>query len=60
MTDNGYRVIAIDYRLGLKGTRSVGIAQVDLLDNAIHIAVEDLFSATNYIIENAECLNVDP
>ncbi len=60
LTDNGYRVIAIDYRLGLKGTRSVGIAQVDLLDNAIHIAVEDLFSATNYIIENAECLNVDP
>ncbi len=60
MTENGYRLISIDYRLGLKGSTKVGVAQVNVLDQAIHMAVEDLFSATNYIIENAGQLGVDP
>ena len=60
MNDLGYGVISIDYRLGLKGTDKVGVAQVNVLDKAIHIAVEDLFSATNFIIDNAEQLGVDP
>lgn len=60
MTENGYRVISIDYRLGLKGSSKVGIAQVNVLDKAIHMAVEDLFAATNFIIENADQLEVDP
>ena len=60
MTENGYKVISIDYRLGLKGSTKVGVAQVNVLDKAIHMAVEDLFSATNFIIENAEQLDVDP
>ena len=60
MTDNGYRIISIDYRLGLKGSDKVGIAQVNVLDKAIHMAVEDLFSATEFIIENADALGVDP
>lgn len=60
MTENGYRVISIDYRLGLKGSDKVGVAQVNVLDKAIHMAVEDLFSATNFIIENAEQFGVDP
>ena len=58
LTENGYRVISIDYRLGLKGASKMGIAQVNLLDKAIHMAVEDLFSATNFILENAEQLGV--
>ena len=60
MTDNGYRVISIDYRLGLKGSNKVGVAQVNVLDKAIHMAVEDLFSATEFIIDNADELGVDP
>ena len=60
LTENGYRVISIDYRLGLKGSKKVGVAQVNVLDKAIHMAVEDLFSATNFIIENADQLKVDP
>ena len=60
MTANGYRVISIDYRLGLKGSKKVGVAQVNVLDKAIHMVVEDLFSATNFIIENADQLGVDP
>ena len=60
LTDNGYRVISIDYRLGLKGSSKVGIAQVNVLDAAIHMAVEDLFSATKFILDNADMLGVQP
>lgn len=60
LTDNGYRVISIDYRLGLKGANKVGVAQVNVLDNAIHMVVEDLFSATNFIIDNAAELGINP
>lgn len=60
MKNDGYRIISIDYRLGLKGSKKVGIAQVNALDNAIHIAVEDLFSATNFLIENSEKLGINP
>lgn len=60
LTENGYRVISIDYRLGLKGSTKVGVAQVNVLDKAIHMAVEDLFSATTFIIDNAETLGVNP
>ena len=58
LTENGYRVISIDYRLGLKGTNKVGIAQVNVLDKAIHMAVEDLFSATCFMLDNAEQLGI--
>lgn len=60
LTDNGYKVISIDYRLGLKGSKKVGVAQVNALDNAIHMAVEDLFSATAFIIDNADQFGVNP
>lgn len=60
LTQNGYRVVSIDYRLGLKGSKKVGIAQVHVLDKAIHMAVEDLFSATAFMIDNAETLGIDP
>ena len=60
LTDNGYGVISIDYRLGLKGSNKVGVAQANLLDKAIHMAVEDLFSATNFIIDNASELKINP
>lgn len=58
MTEDGYKIISIDYRLGLKGSKNVGLAQVNDLDNAIHLAVEDLFSATGYILDNADMLGV--
>ena len=60
LTQNGYRVVSIDYRLGLKGSNKVGVAQVNVLDKAIHMAVEDLFSATAFMIDNAEALGIDP
>ncbi len=59
LTDMGFRLVSIDYRLGLKGATAVGVGQVNILDNAIHMAVEDLYSATAYLIQNAEALGID-
>lgn len=60
MLREGLRIVSIDYRLGLKGQKGVGLGSVDAIDNAIHIAVEDLFSATAFIIDNSEELGIDP
>lgn len=60
LVDNGFTVISIDYRLGLKDKENLGFGKIKLIENAIYMAVEDLFSATSYIIENAESLEVDP
>ena len=60
MLREGLRVVAIDYRLGLKGQKNVGIGSVDAVDKAIHMAVEDLFSATGFIIENGGELGIEP
>jgi len=60
LTERGYKVVSIDYRLGLKGMKKVGIAQADKIFYGISLAVEDLFSATNFLIEHANELDIDP
>lgn len=60
LADRGYHIFSIDYRLGLKGNKEGGMARVRSTVDAIRVGMEDLFSATNYIIENAEMLDVDP
>lgn len=61
LTGNGYGVVAIDYRLGLKGVRGVTATEFTvLLDKAIHLAVEDLFSATLFLIAHKDELDIDP
>lgn len=55
----GFAVIAIDYRLGLKGVRNVGLFNPMPPFRAVNIATEDLASAIGYIIENATLLGVD-
>lgn len=59
LTEKGYSVVAIDYRLGLKGANMRGVHAVSSLDHAIQVAVEDLFSATRYLIDNADKLQID-
>ena len=58
LTDEGFTVAAIDYRLGLKDKEGMGTLR-DVYD-AIQIAVEDLFTATKYILDNAEEVDIDP
>ena len=52
-TDKGYVVIAIDYRLGMRGkTKGSAIASVKQFQTAIDMAAEDVISALNYTIRN--------
>ena len=60
LTEDGYKVIAVDYRLGLKGVKMTGVRQARELDKAIHLAVEDVFSAVAYLVHNAERLGIQP
>lgn len=61
----GYDVVSIDYRLGLKPLTTMqqlpSIREtIGMLNNAIKMAVEDLFSATLFVLENAEQWQINP
>ena len=60
MADSGFVVASIDYRLGMKGIKSKGIKRINAIHNAINMAVEDLYEATNYLIKHANQFNIDP
>ena len=65
LNDNGYKLITIDYRLGLKGVPMSFslIGKIKTAKNtvkAVEIGAEALFSAVNFIVENAGTLGVDP
>jgi len=61
LADAGYNVAAIDYRLGMKGAEfKASTASLKVLRKAIQIAVDDLFSATAYLVDNAAPLGIDP
>lgn len=52
-TDQGYVVIAIDYRLGMRGQKNFSaLASVKQFDRAIQMASEDLISALDYTLKN--------
>lgn len=52
-TDKGYVVVAIDYRLGMRGkTKGSAVASVKLFQTAIDMAAEDMISAIDYTIKN--------
>lgn len=55
----GFKVVSIDYRLGMKGQKAPGIFNNKPLQNAIAMAVADLYSATDYLLKNADELNID-
>lgn len=66
LTDNGYAVISIDYRLGFKsltvddGEKMTAKKFITLFKNTINMAVEDLFDATNFTLQHCEKWNIDP
>ncbi|MCQ2158472.1 MAG: alpha/beta hydrolase [Bacteroidales bacterium] len=60
LVDNGFGVVAIDYRLGMKGKRfGRNLRFVKDLKGAIDVAVEDLFSATDFLIHHGDSLGID-
>ena len=56
----GYPVVSIDYRLGLKNEKKLGISSAGKFEEAINMAVEDLYDATLFIIANGEELGINP
>ena len=60
LNQRGYTVVCIDYRLGLKGADTRGTRIISALDRAITMAVEDLYSATAYLLEHAKQYRINP
>jgi acetyl esterase/lipase len=60
LVQHHYKVIAIDYRLGLKGNKKkISPLNTRHLKDAIDMAVTDLYDATAYLIKNADKLGID-
>lgn len=59
MVARGYTVVAIDYRLGLKGAK-LGLFHLKPGFQAPVIASEDLISATEFVLANRQKLRIDP
>jgi len=49
LNNNGYNVVCIDYRLGLKDSKDKGLK---MIYKSIQMAAEDLLTATNWLINN--------
>ncbi|MCD8264803.1 MAG: alpha/beta hydrolase [Tannerellaceae bacterium] len=58
LSEQGITVASIDYRLGLVD-KKVTLFNTTAADDAINMAVEDLFSATRYLIDHAAELAID-
>ena len=64
LNENGYRVVSVDYRLGLKGIRMRFdlfhlIQSAGYTKKAVDMGVEDVFAAVRYLADHPE-LGVDP
>ena len=65
LTERGFTVISIDYRLGFKDKEMVESHQrllqlVDLFRYCIDIATEDCAAAVSWVCSNAHMLDIDP
>ena len=57
--NKGFTVASIDYRLGMKGEKAPSMFNNKPIQNSIELAVEDLYTATHYLLKNAHELNID-
>ena len=65
LRENGYTVVSIDYRLGMKGYQvGKGVSGAAKASEQFYksqqMGIEDLFSAVAFIAENREELGIDP
>ncbi len=64
LAGHGIDVVAIDYRLGLKDVDSAVAGDVrsmiGVMKNAVDMAVEDLYSATLFVLDHAAEWHIDP
>ena len=64
LNENGYRVVSVDYRLGLKGVRMRFdplhlIQSAELTKRAVEMGVEDVFASVRYLADHAAELGVN-
>ncbi|MCX2492408.1 alpha/beta hydrolase [Pedobacter sp. PF22-3] len=59
LIENHYKVVSVDYRLGLKGKKFPSPFNTSNLKAAIDTATTDIFDATAYLIKNAKELGID-
>lgn len=57
--NNGFTVVSIDYRLGMEGEKAPSMFNYKPMEQSIQLAVEDLYTATNFLLENAYEFNID-
>ncbi|MDD4848844.1 MAG: alpha/beta hydrolase [Bacteroidales bacterium] len=57
LNKEGFTVVTIDYRLGLKGVK-IGNLPIRPLEKSIQIAVEDLMAAVHFLLENGTSLQI--
>ncbi|NLZ94632.1 MAG: carboxylesterase family protein [Bacteroidales bacterium] len=57
--NKGFTVASIDYRLGMKGEKAPSMFNYKPMEHSIELAVEDLYAATHFLLENAYELNID-
>ena len=57
--NKGFTVVSIDYRLGMKGEKAPSMFNYKPMESSIALAVEDLYKATSYLLNNANELNID-
>jgi predicted esterase len=59
LVENNYNVVAISYRLGMRGVQHVSKFNIAPLRNAVNMAVADLYSATSWVIKNSGRFGID-
>lgn len=59
LIEHGFKVVSVDYRLGLKGKKFPTPFNTSNLRSAIDTATADVYKATAYIIKNAKALGID-
>ena len=57
LVNEGYRVAAIDYRLGMKDMQKMTLK---IIDSSIQMGVEDAIDAVSYLYNHAAELGVNP
>ena len=57
--NKGFTVVSIDYRLGMEGEKAPSMFNYKPMAQSIELAVEDLYTATQFLLEHAYELNID-
>ena len=57
--NKGFTVVSIDYRLGMEGEKAPSMFNYKPMESSIELAVEDLYTATNFLLKNAHEMNID-